>query len=57
MGLTAFNSLRRSQEAQTARVADEIAESLAKETEVKPDVSNDNSNRKRVNKQQLPDVS
>jgi len=50
MGLTAFNRLRRAQAEQTARIADEIAESLAKETEVKPDGSNDNSNRKRVNK-------
>jgi hypothetical protein len=42
---------------QLDRVSQEVAESLPKEKEIKPDGSNDNSNRKRVNKQQLPNPS
>ena len=51
MGLTAFNSLQIEKEQQAAHNAIKVAESLPKETEVKPDGSNDSSNRKRVKQQ------
>ena len=52
MSLWAFNRMRQQQ-----LEPEKVAESLPMEAEVKPDGSNDSSNRKRVNKQQLPNPS